>query len=73
LTQDPGVWEQQWNEMADLVVTQSDNLDDNSKARLRKMLVDYKDVFHLKTDPSGRISEYAVPIQLTTQTPVCLP
>jgi hypothetical protein len=74
LTQDPpDIWEQQWNEMADLVVMQSDNLDNDGKTRLRKMLVDYKDVFRLKTDPPGCVSEYAVPIQLTTQTPVCQP
>jgi transposase InsO family protein len=69
---EPATWEEQWEEMANTVVAQSDNLDEAGKERLKELMVEFKDVFRLKTDPPGRVDEYAVPIQLTTQNPVFL-
>ncbi len=58
--------------MAEVVVSPSDNLDAQGKAWLRGLLGEYKDVFRQKTDPPGRVTECAVSIQHTTQTPACL-
>jgi hypothetical protein len=72
MSDDPILYEKEWTEMADRVVAQSDNLDEEGKRTLRALLEEFKDVFRLKTDKPGRIEQYAVPIHLTTPVPICL-
>jgi hypothetical protein len=68
----PIAYEKEWAEMADRVVAQSDNLDEEGNGTLRALLEEFIDVFRLKTDRQGRIEQYAVPIHLTTPVPICL-
>ncbi len=66
-------WHNEWAKMADIVVSQSDNLDQEGKQTLRLLLEEYQDVFRLQTDKPGRMEQCAVPIHLTTPVPVHLP
>jgi hypothetical protein len=72
MSDDPVVYEKEWAEITDRVVAQSDNLDEEGKRTLRTLLEEFKDVFRLKTDRTGRIEQYAVPIHLTTTVPIRL-
>lgn len=64
-------YQKEWNKVLDSVIEQSTSLSPQGRETLRRLILDNKDIFKLKTDPPGRVDHYTVPIHLESKDPVC--